>query len=377
MPGRSADRARPGPRIRRPAGDGARLLRAGGGRGRHRRRLRSRARRRTWTPGCPTRSCARRIAARSPRRPRRRSAPPSGRSRGSPRPTATATGALARTERALALAVGNTTDGDRLGQRRPRRARSACGTRCAPTPTSRRDRRRRPPLSVVIATSWRSWVCWRAGAGAGARWRRALRRRPALFPDVARAVGELRHDVLKHRAERARLLAESDAPRAEIAARDDGAAADLGGGRRRSTTALAQAAAGARQRAAGARARAGVRRHCTATSPAPRRCSRAPAPAPTRSSRPSTSACAVLTPKRWRRCSSSDRAPASTPRRCRPGSRRSRRRRGRRAAAGPPPRCRSPTWPSSSPSSTTRWRRSSRTCCATPRPPSRARKTAA
>ena len=28
----------------------------------------------------------------------------------------------------------------------------------------------------------------------------ALRRRPALFPEVARAVGELRHDVLKHRA---------------------------------------------------------------------------------------------------------------------------------------------------------------------------------
>jgi signal transduction histidine kinase len=44
----------------------------------------------------------------------------------------------------------------------------------------------------------------------------ALRRRPALFPDVARAVAELRHDVLKHRASVLGSLAEADAPRAEI-----------------------------------------------------------------------------------------------------------------------------------------------------------------
>src|SRR5205814_7195078 len=45
----------------------------------------------------------------------------------------------------------------------------------------------------------------------------ALRRRPALFPEVSRAVGEVRHDVLKHRAGVLGLLADPDASRAEVA----------------------------------------------------------------------------------------------------------------------------------------------------------------
>ena len=44
----------------------------------------------------------------------------------------------------------------------------------------------------------------------------ALRRRPGIYPEVARAVGELRHDVLKHRAGVLGAVADAGAPRAEI-----------------------------------------------------------------------------------------------------------------------------------------------------------------
>lgn len=50
----------------------------------------------------------------------------------------------------------------------------------------------------------------------GAPLARALQRRPAIFPEVARAIGELRHDVLKHRTSVLGLVAEGDA-RAEVA----------------------------------------------------------------------------------------------------------------------------------------------------------------
>jgi tetratricopeptide (TPR) repeat protein len=54
------------------------------------------------------------------------------------------------------------------------------------------------------------------------RWRgksvaAALRRHPELYPEVARAIGELRHDVLKHRAGVLGMVADPNAPRAEIA----------------------------------------------------------------------------------------------------------------------------------------------------------------
>jgi tetratricopeptide (TPR) repeat protein len=45
----------------------------------------------------------------------------------------------------------------------------------------------------------------------------ALRARPALFPDVARAIAEIRHDVIKHRASVLGLLERADAPRDEVA----------------------------------------------------------------------------------------------------------------------------------------------------------------
>ncbi len=45
----------------------------------------------------------------------------------------------------------------------------------------------------------------------------AVRRQPALFPEVARAVGELRHDVLKHRAGVLGLAADAKVARADLA----------------------------------------------------------------------------------------------------------------------------------------------------------------
>jgi signal transduction histidine kinase len=47
--------------------------------------------------------------------------------------------------------------------------------------------------------------------------RRALARRPALFPEVARAVNQIRHDVLKHRTSVIGLLVAGAAPREEVA----------------------------------------------------------------------------------------------------------------------------------------------------------------
>jgi Flp pilus assembly protein TadD len=45
----------------------------------------------------------------------------------------------------------------------------------------------------------------------------AVRRQPALFPELARAVGELRHDVLKHRAGVLGLAADAKVDRADLA----------------------------------------------------------------------------------------------------------------------------------------------------------------
>jgi tetratricopeptide (TPR) repeat protein len=122
--------------------------------------------------------------------------------------------ALARTDRALALAVGNTTDGDRWVSD-ARDARKRLWDELRADADTRRDRRRLSALSFVIA------IVAVLGLMARRRWggrtvAGALRRRPALFPDAARAVGELRHDVLKHRASVLGSLGEVDAPRAEI-----------------------------------------------------------------------------------------------------------------------------------------------------------------
>jgi len=118
-------------------------------------------------------------------------------------------GALARTERALELAAGNTSDGDHwVDDARAGKKRMSDTLRA--DANARRDRQRGAGAAGIAA------LVVVLGLLARRRWRgytlaRALRRRPALFPDVARAVGELRHDVLKHRAGLLALLAEPDA----------------------------------------------------------------------------------------------------------------------------------------------------------------------
>jgi len=107
-------------------------------------------------------------------------------------------GALVRTERALDLAAAGGTDADVwLPDARATAARLAQARRAEGR--AREDRRRRVALATTLAAGL---VLALAGRR---RWRgrtvaAALRRRPALYPEAARAVGELRHDVLKHRA---------------------------------------------------------------------------------------------------------------------------------------------------------------------------------
>lgn len=52
----------------------------------------------------------------------------------------------------------------------------------------------------------------------GVRLTRALARRPSLFPEVARVISDLRHDVLKHRTSALPLCASGAAPLAQVAA---------------------------------------------------------------------------------------------------------------------------------------------------------------
>ena len=116
--------------------------------------------------------------------------------------------ALARTERALAFAAGTTTDGDRWVEA-ARAAQRRLWDKLRADADARRDRRRLTGLAATGA------IAAALGLLARRRWRgrtvaSALRRHPALFPDVARAVGELRHDVLKHRASVLGVLAEPD-----------------------------------------------------------------------------------------------------------------------------------------------------------------------
>jgi signal transduction histidine kinase len=123
--------------------------------------------------------------------------------------------ALERTERALGLARFAATDADvwipearataqRLAQDRRADARA------------QQDRRRRTGLGAgVLAAAFlvvAGRKLWRGRTVAA-----ALRRRPGLFPEVGRAVGELRHDVLKHRAGVLGMAADPAVERAEIA----------------------------------------------------------------------------------------------------------------------------------------------------------------
>ena len=116
----------------------------------------------------------------------------------------------------------------RLDPRGARRRASASPTRAA----ARRARARiaaGAPRSAALALAAAGADGLRAaGAGAAGRVAAALRRRPGLYPEVGRAVGELRHDVLKHRAGVLGLGRRRRTPtRAEIARALSRAAADL------------------------------------------------------------------------------------------------------------------------------------------------------
>ena len=243
--------------------DGARLLRAG-------RRPRRRRRRSARAAGAPRRAPPRRRAARRRSAPARRAADRAtasprrpGRSRGSRAAGGRqSAAALAGAERALALR-GRTAPADAdvwLPAAREPRAGSWSEARRA----GERARRARAPARAALggaALGARSRsCCWRAGAGEAGRSPPRSGGGRRLFPEVARAVGELRHDVLKHRAGVLGAVARSAGP----AARRSRARSPNRARPRRwwppIYERLEQAARGAGRSAAPARARAGLRR---------------------------------------------------------------------------------------------------------------------
>jgi Flp pilus assembly protein TadD len=79
-----------------------------------------------------------------------------------------------------------------------------------------RERRRLVVLGVLAAAALALGLFLRRRFG-GWTLAAAVRRQPTLFPDVARVVGELRHDVLKHRAGVLGLAADAHVDRADLA----------------------------------------------------------------------------------------------------------------------------------------------------------------
>ena len=244
------------------------------------------------------------------------------------------------------------------GSRPPRRASEAPQS-CAPPRSARRVRRRR------LRRRGRRWRCrarrcWLAdAAGAAGPSRRRCAGAPRSSPRSARAVAELRHDVLKHRAGVLGAVADPQVPRAtrsrralteprptSVVVAGDLRPAGAGGagrGRRRCGRSAREPVFGAlvRDLARAERCWPRARRRGGRDELAAR----------------SIAACAARTPTRSTRCCRWARAPASTPATlsrwiaARRGGRRA-----ARAAAGPRPACRWPIWISTFPSSATRWR---------------------
>ncbi len=139
------------------------------------------------------------------------------------------TAALSRADRALALAAraaGNQANGARPGidddaaqdatwLPAARAARDGWAAARQAEERDERERRRRLTaaaallVALLIALVARRHLHGRTVAA-------ALRRSPSLFPEVARAVGDVRHDVLKHRAGVLGLVADPDAARDDI-----------------------------------------------------------------------------------------------------------------------------------------------------------------
>ncbi|HET6148651.1 MAG TPA: tetratricopeptide repeat protein [Polyangia bacterium] len=121
--------------------------------------------------------------------------------------------ALAGAERALALAAAA---GDADGWVPAARA-AHDGWAAARQAEERSERERRLRLEVAAV----ALALLLAAVIARRRWRgrtvaSALRRSPSLFPEVGRAVAEIRHDVLKHRAGVLGLVADPAASRADL-----------------------------------------------------------------------------------------------------------------------------------------------------------------
>ncbi len=124
------------------------------------------------------------------------------------------TTALVQTERALAHAPQDFAAAD-IWLPAARAAADRWSAERRAEERGRTDRRRRAQLGLAALAATVGLLLARR------RWRgrtvaAALRRRPGLYPEVARAVGELRHDVLKHRAGVLGAVADGRAPRAEI-----------------------------------------------------------------------------------------------------------------------------------------------------------------
>jgi tetratricopeptide (TPR) repeat protein len=122
--------------------------------------------------------------------------------------------ALPHVERALALAgVGAAAADVWLPAAREARARWAAEGRARERATADRRRWLMLGLAVLLGLAVVGLLRRRFGGWTLAA---ALGRQPALFPDVARVVGELRHDVLKHRAGVLGLAADAGVNRAEL-----------------------------------------------------------------------------------------------------------------------------------------------------------------
>jgi Flp pilus assembly protein TadD len=123
--------------------------------------------------------------------------------------------ALGGVDRAFALAAKSGGAADVwLPAAREARARWVDAGRARARET--RERRRRMALGVAVASALALLAFLRRRYG-GWTLAAAVRRQPALFPEVARAVGELRHEVLKHRAGVLGLAGDPKVDRAELA----------------------------------------------------------------------------------------------------------------------------------------------------------------
>ena len=262
--------------------------------------------------------------------------------------------ALGGADRALALAAGASTAADvwipdaRAAQARLLQARRA-------DVRARRERRQQAVVAgaavlaaVLLALARRRWRGRTVAA--------ALRRRPGLFPDVAGAVGELRHDVLKHRAGVLGLIADPGTERAEVARALAAPSPPPPSwpGSTRAWRALARAAGIvlrplAREPVFGALARSRPGRG--AAGPAP--VGRGPPPSDACRSRDRRAAARRARADALDGLAAGAAHAASTRARCRAWIAAAEAPRCRRAEAGRRPRCRWRRWPSIFPSSTT------------------------